>query len=49
MCQTMSQETQRLWHSTASKLREWAEDIAGCERLYASGDVRVWNLLYGSR
>ncbi|GAX75057.1 hypothetical protein CEUSTIGMA_g2501.t1 [Chlamydomonas eustigma] len=40
------QETRRLWQDTAEKLIEWSSSIKQCERLYCSGDVRVWNLLY---
>lgn len=33
----------------AEKLGEWGGAIQGCDLLLASGDVRVWNLLYEAR
>mmetsp|Transcript_19599 Transcript_19599/g.42523 ORF Transcript_19599/g.42523 Transcript_19599/m.42523 type:complete len:452 (-) Transcript_19599:550-1905(-) len=43
------QETKRLWQAVASQLHAWRQDISACSRLFCSGDVRVWNLLYEAR
>ncbi|KAG1660886.1 hypothetical protein FOA52_015928 [Chlamydomonas sp. UWO 241] len=39
-------ETVRLWRSVAKTLSEWSSDIRACDRLMASGDARVWSLLW---
>ena len=44
---TRHAEGQRLWAAVAERLAAWADDLDACDVLYRSGDVRVWNLLYG--
>jgi hypothetical protein len=41
-------EVKRLFRSAGVKLWEWEEDIRGCTWLFHSGDVRVWNEMYGA-
>ncbi|CAL8469577.1 g9118 [Coccomyxa elongata] len=44
-----SRESQRVFHTAASKLCEWAADIATCKQAHATGTVRVWNELYSAK
>ncbi|KAK9811367.1 hypothetical protein WJX72_002656 [[Myrmecia] bisecta] len=44
-----AKEAIRLFHKIALKLREWKSEIAACNQVYASGTVRVWNAIYGTR
>ena len=44
-----ARETRRLFQSVAAQLDSWTDDIARCNRLFASGTVRCWNELYACR